>query len=126
MVTAMQDLSDGLATDLAHICEASNVGARVMAGRLPGLAELKPVCSLLNMQPTDLQVSGGEDYHLVFTVAGGRESELEAFMAERGCGEIHRIGSIIERPGVGLIAGEIERDISFQGYAHGNREKQSL
>jgi hypothetical protein len=47
-------------------------------------------------------------------------------MAERGCGEIHRIGSIIERPGVGLIAGEIERDISFQGYAHGNREKQSL
>lgn len=126
VVTSMQDLSDGLATDLAHICDASNVGACVQAELLPGHDELQQVCEILGNSPVDFQVSGGEDYHLVFTVAAGRESQLEEYMAESGSAKIYRIGTIVEQPGVRLRTGRIERTITFQGYSHGQGKRERI
>jgi len=66
LVTAMIDVSDGLSTDLGHICDASGAGARVDAPKipLPRLPRLKPA----RFDPLQLALHGGEDYELLFTV----------------------------------------------------------
>ncbi len=60
--SALMDISDGLSTDLMRMCEASGVGARVDAGRMPGPAGVTPEHSL------ELALNGGEDYELLFAV----------------------------------------------------------
>lgn len=68
LVTAMIDTSDGLSTDLAHICEESGVGAELLAEAIPRASVGKPV------REVDLQLAlhGGEDYELLFTAPRGK------------------------------------------------------
>jgi thiamine-monophosphate kinase len=66
IATSMMDLSDGLSSDLPRLCEASHVGARIEAARIP-VAEC--VGEKLNPgQRLDLALNGGDDYELLFTV----------------------------------------------------------
>ena len=65
--TAMIDTSDGLSTDLAHICEASDVGAKVWANRVPKVSVPSDLRKL-GLDPLRLALDGGEDYELLFTV----------------------------------------------------------
>lgn len=60
--SALMDISDGLSTDLMRLCEASGVGARIDAGRIPGPAGVTAEHSL------ELALNGGEDYELLFAV----------------------------------------------------------
>jgi thiamine-monophosphate kinase len=64
IASAMIDTSDGLSTDLAHICEASGVGARVWAAKIPKVK----VPTQLGLDALRLALDGGEDYELLFTV----------------------------------------------------------
>ena len=64
IATAAIDVSDGLSTDLAHICEESGVGAMIEAGAIP----IHPVAqSIKSAHPLELALHGGEDYELLFT-----------------------------------------------------------
>lgn len=65
--TAMIDTSDGLSTDLAHICKASGVGAKVFAEKIPTVS-VPPELRRIGLDPLRLAVDGGEDYELLFTV----------------------------------------------------------
>ncbi|HWS63609.1 MAG TPA: AIR synthase-related protein, partial [Steroidobacteraceae bacterium] len=65
--TAMIDTSDGLSTDLAHICEASGVGAKVWADRIPKVSVPNDLRKL-GLDPLRLALDGGEDYEMLFTV----------------------------------------------------------
>jgi thiamine-monophosphate kinase len=65
--TAMIDTSDGLSTDLAHLCEASGVGAKLWAAKIPQVA-LPSDLKQIGLDPLRLALDGGEDYELLFTV----------------------------------------------------------
>jgi len=68
LASSMIDLSDGLASDLWHICESSHVGARLEQNALPLSEELKAFADLNQLDPLQLALSGGEDYRLLITV----------------------------------------------------------
>lgn len=65
--TSMIDVSDGLSTDLGHICAASGIGADVWAAKLP-MVSVPPALRRTDLDPLKLTLRGGEDYELLFTV----------------------------------------------------------
>ena len=66
--TAMIDLSDGLSSDLLHICKQSNVGCQLFEERLPIDYQTAMMAETFNMNVTTVALNGGEDYELLFTV----------------------------------------------------------
>ncbi|MFA6127608.1 MAG: thiamine-phosphate kinase [Bacteroidales bacterium] len=67
--TAMIDISDGLSSDLLHICEASGTGSRVFEDKVPVHAETMKMAGQLHISPMVAALNGGEDYELLFTVS---------------------------------------------------------
>ena len=67
LATALIDTSDGIATDLYHICRASGVGARIPAAAVPVSPRVTAAAPHLGRDPLDLALTGGEDYLLLFT-----------------------------------------------------------
>lgn len=119
-VTAMQDISDGIATDLSHLCKASHVSAIINESELPGDEKLFRLCEINNLNPTDFQIRGGEDYELVFTVQRGCEDKLENFISHRAdTPAITRIGTIEKGQGVSMRTRHRDIiNIEYQGYEH--------
>lgn len=117
LISAMQDISDGLATDLAHLCLASEVSAVIHASHLPFLPELSSAAAALNLNIEDLILRSGEDYQLIFTVKSGKEEEFTRLMSEKGK-DVYQIGEIRSGRGVILQNDKGSDDISFQGYEH--------
>lgn len=117
-VHAMMDISDGLATDLSHICTASTVGAEVFQDALPVSGELQSAAAQLQKPTLDWVLQGGEDYQLLFTVSPDHEQELRSLVADKTAREIFTIGRIIEGRGVYLCSDKRRRDISYRGYDH--------
>ena len=72
----MIDISDGLSSDLHHLCEESGVGAVVEASSLPIDGVVREICGRRALDPLMLALHGGEDYELLFTVAPENVSRL--------------------------------------------------
>ncbi|MDD2963958.1 MAG: thiamine-phosphate kinase [Bacteroidales bacterium] len=66
--SAMIDISDGLASEVLHICQKSGVGAVVYEDKIPVDAETALLCSEFQIHPTTAALNGGEDYELLFTI----------------------------------------------------------
>lgn len=97
--TAAIDISDGLLSDLHHVCEASGVGARVELSRLPLSPAVEAACADRDWQ---LPLSGGDDYELLFSVPDDRLDDVRCACAAEGQ-PIHAIGEITASPGVTLL-----------------------
>jgi len=118
-ISAMQDISDGLATDLSHICKESGVRAVIYEQRLPSLPVLDEVCETLQLRKLDCLLRGGEDYQLVFCVRRGSEKDVEEYVKKSGDFVVHPVGTIEKGQGVFLEDGKGDRrEITFQGYEH--------
>jgi thiamine-monophosphate kinase len=89
------DLSDGLASDLRHICRGSGVGAVVDVPSLPLSAPLRQLCAATGHDLLRLALGGGEDYRLLVTVDPGRVAELRSMVAERTGRTLFDIGEIV-------------------------------
>ncbi|MBQ0031038.1 MAG: thiamine-phosphate kinase [Paludibacteraceae bacterium] len=66
--TSMMDISDGLSSELLHICKQSNVGCRIYEDRIPIDYQTAVMAEEVNMNVTTVALHGGEDYELLFTV----------------------------------------------------------
>lgn len=118
MVRAAIDLSDGLATDLAHICLQSGVKAMIDEDALPVSRAVRWIARALGRSPLPWAISGGEDFHLLWTVAPAREAAARR-IAARILGHLpFRVGRIVSGSGVWLNGRRGVREITFQGYEH--------
>jgi thiamine-monophosphate kinase len=88
--SAMIDLSDGLSSDLAHICRASGVGARIFADKIPLHKNLRSLTKSFDEQ-LDLALNGGEDFELLFTVHPEKNFQIQK--AGKNL-PFHRIGEV--------------------------------
>ena len=75
--TSMMDISDGLSSELMHICKQSNVGCVLYEDKIPMADEMKEFAYKLQTDPTACALSGGEDYELLFTVAQGDYEKIK-------------------------------------------------
>jgi thiamine-monophosphate kinase len=104
LASAMIDISDGLAADLHHLCEASRVGAELQQADVPCAEGIETVASMCGTDPWHYVLFGGEDYELLFTV-GAAAAERVPDLAKQLGTPLHRIGTILppER-GLQLVA----------------------
>ncbi len=113
------DLSDGLATDLAHICRQSDVGALLFQDRLPLSRALRLASRALGYDPNQLALTGGEDYELVWTGLSQDQKTFRVIGARLGL-KVSVIGQIIadSKNRVILQSSKGTKDITFKGYEH--------
>ncbi len=86
--TAMMDISDGLSSELMHICRQSNVGCRVYEEHIPIDYQTAVMAEEFNMNVTTCALNGGEDYELLFTVPIGDHERIAAMEGVKLIGHI--------------------------------------
>ena len=86
--TAMMDISDGLSSELMHICEQSHCGCRVYEKNIPIDYQTAVQAEEFNMNLTTCAMNGGEDYELLFTVPIGDHEKIEAMEGVKQIGYI--------------------------------------
>ena len=106
LATAMIDLSDGLSTDLAHICEESKCGANI-------LADLVPMADAADLH---MALHGGEDYELLFSAKKSARMPIEIAGVP-----ITEIGWVTRERGMRLIEGTRLRNLEPRGWEHFKR-----
>lgn len=97
LATAMMDISDGLSTDLARLCHASCVGARIWSGKIPK-TKIPAALARQRFDALELALHGGEDYGLLFTVSlksANRLRHLPSKVSVTCIGEVTRQKQIL-------------------------------
>lgn len=118
--TAMMDISDGLSSELIHICKDSSVGCRVYEERLPIDYQTAVMAEEINMNLATAALNGGEDYELLFTVPLHLHDEIKKIQGISVIGYITKpeLGcALITRDGT-------EMELKAQGFNHMSGEKQ--
>lgn len=110
--TAMMDISDGLSSELLHICKDSGVGCKIFEERIPIDYQTAAAAEELNLNVTTCALNGGEDYELLFTVP------LADYERVKALEDVHIIGAITAADeGKKLIARDgQEFDLKAQGF----------
>ncbi len=112
--TAMIDISDGLASEIYHLCKESEVGILVEEGKVPIHPDTERVALNFNMDPISCALSGGEDYELLFTVDPG---DLEKIVTMP---DVYIIGEVTvkEQGAVLKTTGNNFHRLTAQGWTH--------
>ena len=116
--TAMMDVSDGLSSELLHICKESGVGCRVYEDRIPIDYQTAVMAEELNMNLVTAAMNGGEDYELLFTVPLTDHEKVEQMKTARLIGRITKpeLGAYM------VTRDDAEMEIRAQGWNAFNNE----
>ncbi len=116
LATAMIDISDGLSSDLNHLCEESKVGALIHSSLIPIDTQVVELCGRRALDPLQLALHGGEDFELLFTVS----PDVVAKLPRRVDGvEITKIGEIRDvSEGVQISEGPRTWALAAGGWKH--------
>ena len=119
LASSMIDLSDGLLSDLGHICKESSVGALLIRSKIPLSSELKLLASRASLNPLDHALSGGEDYLLLLTVPEARSQDLELLFKDKRPSPLYLIGEIGKEEGIRILNdnGSVE-ELGPKGFNH--------
>ncbi len=110
--TAMMDISDGLSSELMHICKQSGVGCRIYEERIPIDYQTAIMAEELNMNVATCALNGGEDYELLFTVPIADHEKVAAMKDVRVIGHI-----VKDNMGLALITRDgAEIELKAQGW----------
>jgi thiamine-monophosphate kinase len=116
LASSMIDISDGLSSDLNHLCESSGVGALIDSSLLPIDRQVVELCGRRALDPLQLALHGGEDFELLFTVRPGDVSRLPRRVDGT---RITRIGEIrVQDAGVKISEGARIWELNPGGWKH--------
>ena len=116
LATSMIDVSDGLSSDLNHLCTASGVGALIESSSLPIDHQVGELCGRRALDPLQLALHGGEDFELLFTVRAGDVGRLPRRVDGVG---ITRIGEVVvHTDGVKISEGSRIWELNPGGWKH--------
>jgi thiamine-monophosphate kinase len=116
LATAMIDISDGLSSDLNHLCSASGVGALIDSSLLPIDSQIVELCGRRALDPLQLALHGGENFELLFTVRAGDVARLPRRVDGA---QITRIGEIRSQDeGVKISEGPRVWELNPGGWKH--------
>lgn len=117
-VSAMEDVSDGLAADLFNICAASGVGCDIFAAEVPLGDETVQLADEIGVDPLFWALDGGEDYELLFTASPDRFEEAMAALAAHGM-PASRVGAVTPEASGRKVFGRDGRASDLEGgYDH--------
>ncbi|GAF04995.1 thiamine-phosphate kinase [Saccharicrinis fermentans] len=108
--TAMIDISDGLSSEILHICKQSNTGCRIYENKIPIDHVTSLMAEEINMNPTIAALNGGEDYELLFTIS---MADYEKFSKETDL-KIYTIGHITEESKGKILVSNSDQEIALQ------------
>ena len=116
IATAMLDVSDGLSSDLNHLCEASDVGALIESSLLPIDNQVTELCGRRALDPLQLALHGGEDFELLFTV---KPDDVARLPRRVDATRITRIGEVRSKnEGVKISEGTRIWELNPGGWKH--------
>lgn len=117
---ALEDISDGLAAEVFHIAEESQVGAKISLKDIPVADGVREVASLSGSSDLDLTLYGGEDYELVFTAEPRLAAKIKAQVEAETGTAVSLVGRIVERSaGLTVVDGKGKRtQLAGRGYEH--------
>ena len=95
-VHAMLDVSDGLLSDLGHICHASGLGAELWSGAIPVSKACREIARQAGREAVDWALTGGEDYELLFTVPACSADQLQKMLKDETGMVCHAIGRMTD------------------------------
>lgn len=118
-IHAMIDVSDGVASEIGHVCQSSDVGVLIYADKIPLSAAARTIAEIRGTNPLDYALYGGEDFELLFTASPAERSsiirELKT-MFHLQCSNIGKITSADK--GVMLNDGERAVSLTAHGFDH--------
>lgn len=118
LATSMIDLSDGLSSDLAHICQESKVGAKIYAEKIPIDKNLREFPSE-NLDLLNFALNGGEDFELLFTINPKNNKKILRLKNELKTDAFICIGEITEKPEIiEIISKNKAQILTPNGYRH--------
>lgn len=122
--TAMIDISDGLASDVQHVCDQSIVGIELWEEKIPIAAETIEVAKQLQRNPLSFALEGGEDYELLFTAPENAVDRIIATVQQKTNTQVTVIGEILPNKNdtyMRLKDGE-RKSLEIQGWDHLKRQ----